>query len=321
MKQGKAFYFLVALLLAVAMLAGCAAESASQPASSAPIASSASQPASSGVVTLDMAGREIKLDAPAQKVVALTASDCEILFALGAGNTLVGRGEYCNYPPEVLEVDAIQSGNETNIEQVIALQPDVVIMATMAQTTEQIKALEDAGIAVVVSDAQSIEGVYTAIELIGAIVGKTEEAAGLVQQMKDGFEQVRQSVPADAEEKTVYFEVSPLEYGLWTAGAGTFMDEIAAMLKLENIFADVDGWAEVSEEQVLERNPDYIITTTMYFGEGPLPVDEVKGRTGWQTVTAVQQNQVFNADNDEITRPGPRLVNAAQALCDFVYGT
>lgn len=271
------------------------------------------------VTVTDMTGREITLDAPATRIVALTASDCEILYALGAGDTLVGRGEYCDYPEDVQDVPSVQSGYETNIEQIIALEPQVVLMATMAQTTEQVEALEAAGVRVVVSDAQDIAGVYTAIELIGAVTGKNEEAAALVAGMKDSFAAIAAEAKGDGS-KTVYFEVSPLEYGLWTAGKGTFMDELAQMVGLKNAFEDVEGWAAISEEQVLERDPDYIVTISMYYGEGPTPVEEIMGREGWQELKAVKNGAVFNADSNEISRPGPRLVDAAQALYDFVYG-
>lgn len=271
------------------------------------------------VTVTDMTGREITLDAPATRVVALTASDCEILYALGAGDTLVGRGEYCDYPEDVQAVASVQSGYETNVEQIIALEPQVVLMATMAQTKEQVEALEAAGVHVIVSDAQDIAGVYTAIELIGAVTGKNDEAAALIAGMKDSFAAIAAKAEGDGS-KTVYFEVSPLEYGLWTAGKGTFMDELAQMIGLKNAFEDVDGWAAVSEEQVLERDPDYIVTISMYYGEGPTPVEEIMGREGWQELKAVKNEAVFNADSNEVSRPGPRLVDAAQALYDFVYG-
>lgn len=271
------------------------------------------------VTVTDMTGREITLDAPATRVVALTASDCEILYALGAGDTLVGRGEYCDYPEDVQAVPSVQSGYETNVEQIIALEPQVVLMATMAQTKEQVEALEAAGVRVIVSDAQDIAGVYTAIELIGAVTGKNDEAAALIAGMKDSFAAIAAKAEGDGS-KTVYFEVSPLEYGLWTAGKGTFMDELAQMIGLKNAFEDVEGWAAISEEQVLERDPDYIVTISMYYGEGPTPVEEIMGREGWQELKAVKNEAVFNADSNEVSRPGPRLVDAAQALYDFVYG-
>lgn len=271
------------------------------------------------VTVTDMTGREITLAAPATRVVALTASDCEILYALGAGDTLVGRGEYCDYPEDVQAVPSVQSGYETNVEQIIALEPQVVLMATMAQTKEQVEALEAAGVHVIVSDAQDIAGVYAAIELIGAVTGKNDEAAALIAGMKDSFAAIAAKAEGDSS-KTVYFEVSPLEYGLWTAGKGTFMDELAQMIGLKNAFEDVEGWAAISEEQVLERDPDYIVTISMYYGEGPTPVEEIMGREGWQELKAVKNEAVFNADSNEVSRPGPRLVDAAQALYDFVYG-
>ena len=273
---------------------------------------------STAVTVTDMAGREITLDAPATKVVALTASDCEILAALGAEDTLVGRGEYCDYPESVLEVPAVQSGADTNLEQIIALEPQVVIMAKMAQTEEQVAALEKAGIRVVVSDAQDIEGVYTAIRLIGALVGRNDEAEAMVADMQSTFADI--AAKSENTGKTVYFEVSPLQWGLWTAGKGTFMDELATMCGLTNAFADVEGWAEISEEQVLERDPDYIVTISMYYGEGPTPVEEIKARAGWDALKAVQNDAIFNADSNEVSRPGPRLKDAAEALYTFVTG-
>ncbi len=278
------------------------------------------EPEDTSITVTDMTGRAITLDEPATRIVALTASDCEILYAIGAGDTLVGRGEYCDYPAEVLDVPAIASGDDTNLEEIIALQPQVLLMSTMAQTDEQVAALEDAGIKVVVSDAQDIDGVYEAINLIGALMGKNEEAASLVESMQTTFNTISENATGDGTE-TVYFEVSPLEYGLWAAGRGTFMNEIAEMMGLTNIFADVEGWGAVSEEQVLERDPDYIVTITMYFGEGPTPEEEILARPGWENVTAVKNEAILNLRNNELSRPAPRLAEGAQMLYDFVYGT
>ncbi len=272
--------------------------------------------AENAVTVTDMTGREITLSEPAARIVALTAADCEILCALGCEDALVGRGEYCDYPASVLDKPSVQSGYETNIEQIIALQPQVVPMATMAQTVEQVEALENAGVKVVVSDAQDIEGVYYAIRMIGALMGKDAEAEALAADMQSAFAAIADK--AENTGKTVYFEVSPLQWGLWTAGKGTFMDELAALCGLTNAFADVDGWAAISEEQVLERDPDYIVTITMYYGEGPTPVEEIASRPGWDALKAVQNGDILNADSNEISRPGPRLTDAAETLYTFV---
>lgn len=269
------------------------------------------------VTVTDMTGREVTLDKPATRIVALTASDCEILYAIGAGDALVGRGSYCDYPAEVLNVTAVQSGSDTNIEEIIALEPQVLLMSTMAQTEEQVQALENAGIKVVVSDAQDIEGVYTAIEMIGKLMGKDAEAAAVIDSMKTTFAEVAENASENAG-KTVYFEVSPLQYGLWTAGKGTFMNEIANMVGLTNCFEDVEGWAEISEEQVIARNPDYIVTISMYYGEGPTPVEEILGRKGWEELTAIKNQGVLNLANNELSRPAPRLADGARMLYDFI---
>ena len=340
MKRVRIIAMLLALLM-IAALAGCAQDTAdTQDTGDAQDAASGDeqtqedqqdeqqdvqedqqdeqQDVSTAITVTDMTGKEVVLDAPAQKVVALTASDCEILYAIGAGDTLVGRGEFCDYPAEVLDIPAVQSGADTNIEQIMALEPQVVIMSTMAQTEEQIASLEAAGIKTVVSDAHDIEGVYTAIELIGAVTGKNDEAAAVIEGMKTAFADIASKVTGTGEE-TVYFEVSPLEYGLWTAGPGTFLDELATMVGLTNAFADVEGWGEISQEQVIDRDPDYIVTITMYFGEGPTPEEEIAGRDGWKDMKAIQNGTILNADTNEISRPGPRLADAIQQLYEFVY--
>ena len=177
MKKNQLLALLLAAVMLLAVLTGCAAKTEpaqEEPAQSetapetetsapaeeepAPAEEPEAEDTASAVTLTDMTGREITLDAPAERVVALTASDCEILYALGAGDRLVGRGEYCDYPAEVLDVPSVQSGYDTNIEQIIALEPQVLLMSTMAQTDEQVQQLEAAGVRVVVSDAQDSEG-------------------------------------------------------------------------------------------------------------------------------------------------------------------
>lgn len=273
------------------------------------------------IQSTDMLGRAHTYQAPASRVVALSAAECEILYALGAGGTLVGRGEYCDYPAEALSLPVLGSGGNTNIEEILALKPDLVLMNTMAQPLEQVEAIEKAGAPVFVTEATNIQGVYAAIEGIGQVVGKDSEAKALIDSMKTTFDALKAKVPAGGAPKTVYFEVSPLQYGLWTGGRNTFMNELAEMLGLKNIFDDVDGWAEVSQEQVIARNPDLIVTVTMYFGEGPKPDEEIASRAGWADIAAVKNGKILAADNNAITRPGPRLAEAAQSLYDFAYGS
>lgn len=289
---------LVTLLLAM-LLALCAADALGE-----------------GVSVTDMYDREIVLDAPAERIIALTASDCEIVCALGAQEVLVGRGAYCDYPQSIESLPVVQSGAETNIEEILALEPQVVLMNDMSQSKDQVEMLEENGVRVAVSRANDIEGVYTAISMIGALIGRDEQAQALIADMQAAFADI--SARCEHTGKTVYFEVSPLQYGLWTAGSDTFMDELAAICGLNNAFSDVQGWAQISEEQVLMRDPDYIVTIAMYFGEGPTPVEEIMGRSGWDGLKAVSLGQVYNADSNAISRPGPRLKDAALEMYRFI---
>lgn len=265
------------------------------------------------ITVVDMYDREIVLDEPAARIVALTPADCEILCALGCEDLLVGRGAYCDYPESILELPVLETGDNTNIEEILALDPQVVLMSDMNQSEEQVQALEDNGVKVVVNTTTDIAGVYSAIRMIGALVGKDAEAEALIADMQAAFDDIAaQSVEND---KTVYFEVSPLEWGLWSAGANTFMDELAGICGLKNAFADVDGWQAVSEEQVIARNPDYIVLVT---GMGDTAVDEVLNREGWGDMDAIRNGRVYNADSYEMTRPGPRLKDAAIHLYQFL---
>lgn len=315
MKVRRMPALLLALALLPVLLAGCADRQTGTPDSGVHPGKAAAE--DKPVAVTDMTGREITLDGPAARIVALTAADCEIVYALGAGERLVGRGEYCDWPAGVLEVPVVQSGADTNIEQIIALKPQVLLMSDMAQTEEQIAALENAGVHVVVSDAQDIAGVYDAIEMLGALLGKEEEAKTLVDGMKESFSAIGAQAEANKGKK-IYFEVSPLEWGLWAAGSDTFMDEIAQMLGLTNVFSDLSGWEEISEEQVIERAPDYIVTIAMYFGEGPSPEEEIAARPGWGQIPAVANGAILNLQNNELSRPGPRLADGAQMLFQFI---
>ena len=294
---------LVSLLLAALMLLACMPALAE----------------SAAVTVTDMHGREITLAEPATRVVAMQPSDCEILCALGCEEALAGIGAYCDYPASITSLPVVQSGAETNIEEILALNPQVVFMNDMSQSEEQVRQLEENGVQVVVSKAADIEGVYYAIRMIGHLMGKDDNAEAIVADMQATFEDIKSK--SANEGKTVYFEVSPLQWGLWTAGAGTFMDELASICGLTNAFADVNDWAAVSEEQVIARDPDYIVTIMMYYGEGPTPVEEIMGREGWQDIKAVKDAHVFNAsDSNAISRPGPRLKDAAIELYNMING-
>ena len=265
------------------------------------------------ITVTDMFDREVTLTGPITRIVALEPSDCEILCALGCEEALVGRGKYCDYPASVLELPAVASGANTNLEEILALEPQVVVMSDMAHTEEQVKLLVENGVQVIGTDADSIAEVYEAIRLLAGVMAKTAEGEAIIADMQSTFDDI--AAKSEKTDKTIYFEVMPLEWGLWSAGTGTFMHELAELCGMQNAFADIEGWQSVSQEQVIERNPDYIVLVT---GMGEAAPDEVKAREGWGSMDAIVNNAIYNADSYEMTRPAPRLKNAAINLYNFL---
>ena len=265
------------------------------------------------ITVTDMFDREVTLTGPVTRIIALEPSDCEILCALGCEEALVGRGKYCDYPASVLELPAVASGANTNLEEILALEPQVVVMSDMAHTEEQVKLLVENGVQVIGTDADSIAEVYEAIRLLAGVMAKTAEGEAIIADMQATFDDI--AAKSEKTDKTIYFEVMPLEWGLWSAGTNTFMHELAELCGMQNAFADIEGWQSVSQEQVIERNPDFIVLVT---GMGEAAPDEVKARDGWGEMDAIKNNEIYNADSYKLTRPAPRLKEAAIELYNFL---
>ena len=301
-RKMKTIAGLLALLLTLA-LAGCAGA-----------------PQGSGNIELtDNDGNLVKLNKLPESIIVMLPSDVEILYALGAQDKIAAIGEYCNFPAEVSEKITVGTGDNTSVEQLVALKPDLIVMGKMAQLAEQTESIKAAGIPVYISDAQTIEETYGVIRALGALSGKKAESEQLVQDMKDGFAALEEKT-AELEKKTAYVEISPLAFGLYTCGKGTFIDELLSAAGVLNVFGDQEGWAHLSEEQILAANPDVILTTSSEeYGLG-VPTEEICSRPGWDVLSAVQNGAVVKIDNDACTRPGPRLVLAAEEMYEAVYG-
>lgn len=276
---------------------------------------------SESVIVEDAFGHEINLANPAKKIVTLQPSDAEILVALGLGERIIGRGMYVDFPIEEVEnIPTLGTGTEINVEEIIALQPDLVIADQISLPEDEYKMLLETGIEVLMIKTSDIDEIYNTIGLIAKATGEEAEGEILVNSMRNLFELIRTESEKHELSGSVYFEVSPLEFGLWTAGSNTFMNEIANIIGLHNIFEDVESWSEISEEQVIERNPDYIVTISMPSETTPDPIVEIKERKGWESITAVTNNHIVLADSNEMSRPGPRLVQAAKLLYEYISG-
>lgn len=272
-----------------------------------------------GFTVIDSTGAKITFEKLPNKIISLLPSDTEIIYALKAQDKVIGVSNLSNYPDEASKKTQLDSGDKTNIEAIIGLKPDVILISKMTQTQAQVKQLQDAGIKVVVTDPKNIASAYDIINVIGKICGKDKEAGDMVTSMKKDFAMIKEQTKGVAKNK-VYLEISPLQYGLWTCGKGTFQQEIMDMCGITNVFSDLNGWKSISEEQVINKNPDIILTTTDANGFSKDPIAEIKSRKNWSNISAIKNNKVFSINVDLISKPGPRLVLGAKALMKAIYG-
>ena len=272
-----------------------------------------------GYKVVDSRGKEITFDKAPEKIISLLPSDTEIIYALGDGEKLIAVSKYCNYPEDTKNKQKLDGGKKTNIEAIIGLKPDTVIMGKMAQTDDQFKQIEDAGIKVIVTQAGNIEDTYKVIEMVGMALRKETKATEIINSMKKDFEDIKNKAK-NSKPKNVYIEISPLQLKLMSCGKGTFQNEILELIGANNIFSDIDGWKQVSEEQVLTRNPEVIITIVGEMYDIKDTVGEIKGRANWNKIDAVKNDNVYATDSDKLTRPGPRLAQAAKDLRKIIFG-
>jgi len=297
---------MISAMSVVLFLAGCGN----------PRNNAASGAAAEKYTVTDSRGVEVAFESVPEKIVSLLPSNTEIIYALGLGGKLVMVSDYCNYPEDVATKPKMDSGSNTNVEALVGLDPDVVLMGKMAQTEAQYKQLEEAGIKLIVTDANNIAETYVMIELLGRIFKAESKAGEIVADMKKSFADIRKQVEGKPV-SSVYIEISPVQYGPWTCGKGTFQDELLTLVGAKNIFDDIEGWQKVSEEQAIARDPDFIFTTDMYSHSDP--VAEISGRKAWSEVSAIKTGNVFLTDGDQLARPGPRLVDAANELLSIIH--
>jgi len=277
------------------------------------------EPAAFPLTLTDDLGREVTIETRPQRIVSLAPSNTEILFAVGAGEQVVGVTTYCNYPQEAQTREQIGgfSAEAISVEKIIALEPDLVLSAGKLHETVT-EALERAGGTVYAVDAETFDQVYVSIEAIGQMTGHNEEATNLVAQMKErvaAVESVVAEIP-DEERPTVFWET--WDNPLMTAGPTTFAGQMIEKGGGVNLFADVtQRYAEISIEEVIQRNPDVIMGPDTH-GEA-LTADQIATRPGWDTVKAVQDGRIYVFDGDITSRAGPRIVDGLEIIARALH--
>ena len=310
------------ILVLVVLLGGCApAQSTSPPASStaATISAAPSQPAAAYPLTLtDDAGREITLAAEPQAIVSLAPSNTEIVCALDACDRLVGVTDYDDYPSEVAEIDRVVNVAQVDVEAVVAAEPDLVLAAGNELTpTTVIDQLTDLGLPVLVLYPESLDEVIADIELVGTAIGRSVEAADLVDDMQARVEAVEEAV-AELDQPRTFYEVSVYEGTIYTAGEGSFLASLIETAGGEPITGDALS-TSIEIEDLVAADPELILLGDATYDE-TITAEGVAARPGWDAMTAVADDRVeVVAEDVVITRPGPRIVDGLEALARAIH--
>lgn len=205
-------------------------------------------------------GRTVAVPAHPQRVVSLSPAVTEIIYALGAQDILVGRTDFCVYPPEALDIPSIGGISNLNIESILSLNPDLVISGSMVgkKVTDQMDAMGTPMVCVI--EKPRFEALYDNIRAIGRLVNREHQADSLNQVLSRELSALNdvQQPTSDLQPPTCYYVVGFGATGNFTAGGNTFINDIIRMAGGHNIAADIDGWS-YSLEALMKEDPDYII--------------------------------------------------------------
>ena len=265
------------------------------------------------VEVIDALGRAVTIDSVPEKIVSLSPSNTEILFALGVGDKVIGVDSYSDYPEEAAAIEnKVGDYAGPNVEMIISLEPDIVFADNTIQQ-DAIDQLDALGIKVVSVTGSTYDDVPAAIEMVAQCVGA--DATEVLATMEATKEAAIAMVPEESENPSVYFALSYGEYGDWTSGKGTFVDDILSMLGAVNVGSDLgEGWLSISVEKLLERDPDIILIP----GDESM-VEAFKSDATYAELSAVKNGTVYAVDANMSQRPGPRIADAMMEFATILY--
>jgi len=318
------------LILAL-LLAGCAPARSATP-TEAPAATEApatevvteapaatEAPVVEEITFTDALGNPVTLTGTAQRIVSLSPSVTESLFAIGAGGQMVGRTDYCNYPEEALALPSVGGfdASTLSMESIIALEPDLVIGGSIYQA-DVVKTLQEAGITTFVSQPANIQGIMDSLTLFGKITGHVGEAAAVAGEMQSRVDAVKQAVsgiPAD-QRPIVFYEV--WHEPLMSANHKTVIGELIDLAGGVNMFAALpDEYPTVSVEKIVESDPQFIIGPSSHADQ--MTAEIIGGREGWENLSAVKNNAIYIVDGDIVSRYSPRIVEVLDEFAKILH--
>jgi iron complex transport system substrate-binding protein len=274
-------------------------------------------PAPTSITVTDQYDRTVTIKSNPQRIISLSPAHTEILFALGLGDRIVGVSDYSDYPPEAKTKPNIGSYDAPNIEKIIAAEPDLVL-ATEEHMTE-VTELESHGITVVALNPKTVREVLDTIEMIGKITGQDKQATSLVANLKQRMNAIAEKTSKlTAEQKPRVFYIIWSD-PIWTAGSGTFHDELIRMAGGINIASDLTGYADISLEAVIAANPQVMIAGVGMGTDNDVTLLFAQTEARLKDTDARVNGKVFSVNMDIVSRPGPRIVDALEELLKIIH--
>lgn len=275
----------------------------------------AASPSPAGITVTDDEGTTVTLAAAPESIVSLTPATTELLFALGEGDRLVGRTDFDDYPPEATQVPAVATFQGVEIEQVVDIDPDLILAGGNSFTPPaDVARLRELGYPVIVLYASDVAGVLADIRLVGQAIGAQSQAEQVVAQIDARVDEVSAAVAA-LERPRVFYEIGN-EPELYGPAPDSFVADMVALAGGEAITTTDPAVFSIPVERLIDLDPEVIVLGDAAYGVCP---DSVVARPGWDTLTAVTDGAVRPVDDIIVTRPGPRLGEGLAALALAIH--
>jgi PGF-pre-PGF domain-containing protein len=246
-----------------------------------------------------------------QRIVSLSPATTEILFALGAGDRVVGVTKYCNYPEEANEREKIGGITTVDIEKVVSLEPDLVLGDEL-NSEETFERLAELNLTAVQLDSTTIDEIMEKIKLVGTLTGEEESASLLVANMESRLDAIKAKT-SDVVKRPKVAHVTWHD-PIYVMGSGVVQSEVLEIAGGDNVFSHLDAWDIVSLEEFVEENPEVIIVSVGHGDAGMKSYEYILSEERLKGVDAVKNGRVYSIDADIISRAGPRIADATETI-------
>ncbi len=296
------------------LLVSCGPATPSSSPSAAPSAAAASAtPAGFPAAVVDFQGRSTTVAKRPERIVSIGPSNTELLFALGAGDRVVGVDDFSDQPAAAATKDKV-GGVKVNVEKVVSLRPDLVVSVKFSDGT--IERLVSSGAPVVIVDPQSLAEVSRSAVLLGTAIGANGQK--LASDMESRVDAVRAKTAAVSSRPRVFHEVDASDPSkLFTVGPGSFIAEIVDIAGGANVAARAgSAYPQLSPEEIVRLDPEVIVLADADYGMTPALV---AARQGWSQISAVRLKRIYTIPDSLVSRPGPRVADAIEAYAKILH--